>query len=413
MEFSPSHSRASVTPHMTTIASNERPVARRTMVITVATVMLAAAVAQGFGRFTFGVLLPQVRNDLLGGSTAVAGFIQTANTGAYLVGALLIGSVSARLTPVMSVRLGLTLSVSGLITAVFAPNAAVLTVALVAMGLGGAAIWIPSPGIAAAVVAPKNRGLAVGLSGAGVGIGIVFSGYLNQVVVARGGDWRDVYSVHSVLGVLAIVAVIVVLGASRSASQPSGGFGGFAVLRQVEGWKPITICYFVYGFGYLLILAFLVARLVDDSGFGTERASLIFSITGACTIAGGIALGKISDRLGRRRTLMVGFPIWSVATALLLTGRLWLVVVGAITVGILFGGLPSVIAAYLLDRTDTATYGPSYAAATFAFGLAQVMSPYIGGLIAQWQGSFAPVFVMSATAMMFGAVSAWFLPKGS
>lgn len=374
--------------------------------------MLAAAVAQGFGRFTFGVVLPDVREDLLGGSNTLGGFVATANTFAYLLGALLVGSLSAKVSPVNSVKIGLIFSVGGLATAAVAPNAAVLTIAMVSMGLGGAAIWIPSPGIASSVVATHLRGLAVGLTGAGVGLGIIFSGQLNGQVVARGGDWRDVYTVHTAIGLVTIVLVLAFLR-ERSRAQPSGGFGGFAVLRTLEGWKPITGCYFIYGFGYLLILAFLTSRLQDDSGFSESTASTIFAVTGGCTIFGGVTLGRISDIIGRRMALVYAFPLWAVAVALILTGQLAMVVIGAVFVGFLFGGIPSVIAAYLVDRTDTSTYGPSYAAATFAFGVAQVSSPQIGGLIADWRGSFTLVFVVSATAMTSGALFAWALPKGS
>lgn len=391
---------------------SKSPVSRLVMISTLVVVMLSAAVAQGFGRFTFGVVLPDVREDLLGGSNTLAGFVATSNTFAYLVGALLVGSLSARLTPVMSVRIGLVFSVSGLAGAVFAQNAAVLTIAMISMGLGGAAIWIPSPGIATTVVAPRMRGLAVGLTGSGVGLGVIFSGQLKNNVVSRGGDWRDVYTVHTMIGLVAIVLVWLVLR-NRGRTQPSGGFGGFAVLSQIEGWKPITMCYFVYGFGYLLIMSFLVARLEDDSGFSPGRASLIFTITGGCTILGGITLGRISDLVGRRQTLMVAFPLWGVAVMLILTGNMGAVVVGAVLVGLLFGGLPSVIAAYLIDRTDASTYGPSYAAATFAFGIAQVSSPQVGGLIADWRGSFTLVFLVSAAAMTTGTVFAFALPKGS
>lgn len=387
-------------------------VTRRQMITTMAIVMLCAAVAQGFGRFTFGVVLREVRDDMLGGSNAAAGFLTTANTFAYLVGALLVGSFSSWLTPLRSMRTGLVLSLSGIVGAVLAPNAAVLTLALVSMGLGGAAIWIPSPGIATTVVPPQRRGLAAGLTGSGVGIGIVFSGQLYNVVSGRGGSWRDVYAVHTVIALVALWLVFLVLR-TRTGSQPAGGFGGFDVLRQMEGWRPITACYVVFGFGYLLILAFLVARLQDDSGFSTGTASTIFAITGGCTIFGGILLGRISDRLGRRLTLMGGFSLWGVGVALLLTGSLWLVVVGALGLGVLFGGLPSVIAAYMIDRTDTETYGPSYAAATFAFGVAQVISPQVGGLIADWQGSFLWVFILSAAVMATGSLFAFALPKGS
>lgn len=385
---------------------------RRTVVVTFATVMLAAAVAQGFGRFTFGVVLPDVREDLLDGSNTLGGFVATANTFAYLLGALLVGSLSARMTPVNSVRIGLVFSVGGLALAAAAPNPAVLTVAMISMGLGGAAIWIPSPGIASTVVAPQRRGLAVGLTGAGVGIGIIFSGQLNGRLTANGGNWRDVYTVHSIIGVVALVLVFLFLK-NRGGAQPSGGFGGFAVLSRLEGWKAITGCYFIYGFGYLLILAFLTARLQDDSGFSESTASTIFAVTGGCTIFGGVSLGRVSDLIGRRMTLVFCFPLWAVAVLLILSGEIALVVIGAVIVGFLFGGIPSVIAAYLVDRTDSSTYGPSYAAATFAFGVAQVSSPQIGGLIADWRGSFTLVFLVSAVAMIGGALFAWALPHGS
>lgn len=386
--------------------------ARRVVIGTFLTAMLAAAVAQGFGRFTFGVVLPDVRQDLLGGSNTLGGFVATANTFAYLLGALLVGTLSARLTPVNSVRIGLVLSVSGLAGAVVAPNAAVLTIAMISMGLGGAAIWIPSPGITAAVVAPHRRGVAVGLTGSGVGLGIIFSGQLNGWFQGNGGDWRDVYLVHTIIGLAAIVLVWAVLR-DRGGRAPGGGFGGFAVLSTLEGWKPITLCYFTYGFGYLLILAFLTARLQDDSGFSETTASTVFAVTGGCTIFGGVGLGRVSDMFGRRRTLIVAFPMWGVAVLLLLTGQLGLVIAGAVIVGVLFGGIPSVIAAYLVDRTDSTTYGPSYAAATFSFGVAQVSSPQIGGLIADWRGSFTLVFLISAVSMSCGALFAAALPRGS
>jgi len=395
------------------VSTGQAPVTRKVAIATFATVMLAAAVAQGFGRFTFGVLLPDVRADLLDGSNALGGFVATANTFAYLIGALLVGSLSSKVSPVNSVRIGLVLSVGGLALASRAPNVVVLTMAMILMGLGGAAIWIPSPGIASTVVAPRLRGLAVGLTGAGVGLGIIFSGQLNaRLASADGGDWRDVYTVHAVIGLVAFVLVLAVLR-DRTRNQPRGGFGGFAVLQTLEGWKPITGCYFIYGFGYLLILQFLVARLQDDSGFTEASASAIFALTGGCTIFGGVALGRISDVIGRRRTLMYGFPLWSVAVLLVLTGAVPLVVVGAIVIGFLFGGLPSVIAAYLVDRTDESTYGPSYAAATFAFGIAQVASPQVGGLVAEWLGSFTAVFLLSAAAMTVGALFARALPVGS
>lgn len=164
------------------------------------------------------------------------------------------------------------------------------------------------------------------------------------------------------------------------------------------------------GFGYLLVVAFLVARLDDDSGFSSGEADRIFALLGLCTIFGGITLGRVSDRFGRRRTLAAGYTAFSVSTLLLLTGAYPWVVPGAIGAGLLFGGLATVIAASIVDRTDLSTCGPSYAAATFAFGVLQVASPQAGGALADWRGSFTLVFVVSAAVMSTGALIALRLP---
>lgn len=387
------------------------PVPRRVMLVTIAVVMLSAAVAQGFGRFTYGVVLPAVRDDLLDGSNTLAGLLGTANTFAYLAGALIVGSLASRLGPVGWIRLGLVSSVTGILLAVVAPNGAVLAGALILMGLGGAAIWIPSPGIATTVVAPKWRGLAVGVMGAGVGTGIVFTGQLNSFVTDQGRTWRTVYGVESLLGLLALALAIFVLRSRSDAPSRSGGFGGFDVLRTIEGWRPITAAYAAYGFGYLLVVAFLVARLEDDAGWSGGRASAMFTLLGASTLVGGISAGRVSDIFGRRRTLIVAFAAFAGFAMLLLTDNTATVAVGAIGCGVLFSGMPTVIAAYIIDRTDTTTYGPSYAAATFAFGVAQVMSPQAGGAIADWRGSFTLVFIASAVVMLGGSAICLALPR--
>ena len=60
----------------------------------------------------------------------------------------------------------------------------------------------------------------------------------------------------------------------------TGGFGGVAALRTVAGWVPATVAYAAFGFAYILVLGFLVARLEDDAGFSSGEASAMFSLMG-------------------------------------------------------------------------------------------------------------------------------------
>jgi MFS family permease len=66
---------------------------------------------------------------------------------------------------------------------------------------------------------------------------------------------------------------------------------------------------------------------------------------------------------------------------------------------------------YVVENTAARDYGPSFAAATLAFGLAQTISPPIGGLIADLSGSFTLVFLLSCVMGVIGLIVALRMPK--
>lgn len=372
-------------------------------------VMAAACVAQAFGRFTWGVVLPGARDDLLGGSNTLAGFLGTLNVAAYMLGTLAVSWAASKFSLVQLMRIGLTISTSAIALAAVAPNGAVLGIALFAMGLGGAIIWIPSPAIAARALPPHRAGMAVGLVGSGIGLGIVFAGQLSAFLDRRSDAddmWQTVYRIELVIAVVVLVGAFAFLRSRGDRPSTTGGFGGFTALKTVRGWIPLTLCYAFYGFAYILVLAFLVARLEDDSGFSSGAATAMFSLVGVGSVFGGTTLGPLSDRIGRRVTLTIGFVVFASCSVLVLTGRQPWVALAAFGVGLMFSGMPALIIAHVVDHTDADTYGPAFSAATLAFGVMQMISPQVGGAIADATGSFTLVFVLSATISLMGATAA-------
>ena len=382
--------------------------------LVVGLVMAAACVAQAFGRFTWGVVLPGARDDVLGGSNTLAGFFGTLNVTAYMVGTLAVSWASSKFSLVQLMRIGLSISTTALALAAFAPSGPVLGIALFAMGLGGAIIWIPSPAIAARALPPHRAGMAVGLVGSGIGVGLVFAGQLSAFLDRRSDAtdlWQTVYRVELTIAVVVLVGAFTLLRSRGDRPALSGGFGGVSALKTVRGWVPLTICYATYGFAYILVLAFLVARLEDDSGFSSGAATAMFSLVGAGSVFGGMLLGPLSDRIGRRVALTAGFTIFAGCGLLVLTGGQPWVAIAAVGVGLMFSGMPALIIAHIVDHTDADNYGPAFSAATLAFGVMQMISPQIGGAIADALGSFTWVFVLSAVVSVAGAVSASRLPR--
>ena len=357
-------------------------------------------------------MLPDARDDLLDGSNTAAGLFGSLNVGAYLVGTVVVAWLALRSSLVGLVKVGLVLSTSGLTLASFTTQPAVLAMALVIMGLGGAIIWVPVPGIAARQFPPERRGFATGIAGVGIGVGIVFAG--RMAAFLRSGDqdvWQTLYRIELGIALIVITSAFVFLRSQGERPSVAGGFGGFGALRQVEGWKALPGAYSAYGFSYILVISFTVARLEDDAGWNSGRAALAFTTIGFAVIAGGLIVGSISDRIGRRHTMTIAFVSWAVASIGILTGSLPVVLASTVLVGIMFSGIPATIIAHVVADADERSFGPVFSASTLAFGIAQAVSPQIGGAIADWRGSFTLVFWLAAVVALIGAMAAWSLPN--
>jgi predicted MFS family arabinose efflux permease len=84
--------------------------------VTVLLIALSASVAQAFGRFSYGILLPAVRDDLAI-SNSLAGLVGGANVGAYLLGTMLVAWATSRFRLLSVLRLGLIFATTGLLLA--------------------------------------------------------------------------------------------------------------------------------------------------------------------------------------------------------------------------------------------------------------------------------------------------------
>jgi predicted MFS family arabinose efflux permease len=373
---------------------------------------VSAAVGQAFGRFSYGVLLPAVRDDM-GISNTLAGIIGGANVGAYLCGTLLVSWIAGRYRLLAIMRLGLLMVVVGLFSAGISSSPAALASALALAGVGGALLWIPAPVVAADAIPSHRRPLAVGLMGSGIGLGVVFASSVSGSLRNSLGDaaWSSVYQIQFAIGFVVMIAVFFLVRHQQASPSGGGGLGGFSALQRMQGWLPLILAYACFGFMYLLVLGFLTTRLEDDSGWTSASASWAFSLLGLSMIFGGPLFTTMAQRLGVRFALALAFASWPVFSLIVLTGLALPVWLACIGIGILFSALPSLITLYVVENTSAEDYGASFAGATLVFGVAQMISPPIGGWIADAAGSFTLVFLLSAVTSVIGLAATLRLPR--
>ena len=379
--------------------------------ISLTLIALGVSVAQAFGRFTYGVLLPAVRDDMTISNT-IAGSISAVNVGAYLIGTLGVAWAAGHIRMLSVLRIGLLLTVAGLALAAVAQSPVVLALALVLTGVGGASVWIPAPIIAADAMPPAHRSMAVGLLGSGIGLGIVFTGFISAYVRTHYGDagWNLVYGIDAAIACVTLVGLFFLVRHDQGQTSQKGGIGGFGALRRMRGWLPLSLAYAAFGFMYLLIIGFLTTRLEDDSGWSASAAAYAFTVLGIAMVFGGPVSVAIEKRLGQRHTLSVVFALWSVLTLVVLGGWTVPALIAIAGLGLLFTSVPALVTLYVVQNTNSNDYGPAYSAITLAFGVAQTVSPQAGGLIADLTGSFTWVFILSSAVGLLGLLASRKLP---
>ncbi len=375
-------------------------------------IALASAVAQSFGRFTYGVLLPAVRDDM-GITNTQAGFIGAANVGAYLLGTILVAWATNRYLLLTVMRLGLIMATLGLLLASIASSPFLLAMALFVAGVGGAFLWIPAPVIASDALPPGRRPLAVGLMSSGIGLGIVFASILSGILRLSEGDpaWSSVYRVEFYIALLVLAGTLFVVRHDQAKPRGDGGIGGFGALLRMRSWLPLILAYSTFGFMYLLVIGFLTTRLEDDSAWATGDAAIAFTLMGSAMIFGGPTFVAISHWVGVRLALSIAYGLWPLFVCIVLTGFYLPTLAACIGLGLLFSALPTLMTIYVVQNATAEDYGPSFAAATLAFGIAQTIAPPIGGFIADLSGSFTLAFLLSSAMGVVGLMASLRLPR--
>ena len=83
----------------------------------------------------------------------------------------------------------------------------------------------------------------------------------------------------------------------------------------------------------------------------------------------------------------------------------------SVVLGMIFASIPVSLTMYFVETASAEDYGPGFSAATLAFGVAQMVSPQIGGVLADWTSTFLWVLLLSAACALLGIVGALRLPK--
>jgi multidrug resistance protein len=122
------------------------------------------------------------------------------------------------------------------------------------------------------------------------------------------------------------------------------------------------------------------------------------------------ALGKISDRVGRRPVLLasvfgsaVGYFIFGIG------GALWVLLLSRLIDGIT-GGNISTASAYIIDISKPEERTKNFTLLGMAYGVGFILGPALGGVLGQWSLN-APVYLAGSIFLVSTALGYFLLPE--
>lgn len=173
---------------------------------------------------------------------------------------------------------------------------------------------------------------------------------------------------------------------------------------------PIFVTVFVDVLGLTLMLPLLPFYALHF-GATTTVAGILLGTYSLCQLFSGPILGRISDRVGRKPTLLAsqagtfaGFLI--IASA----GSLWMLFLGRIIDGLTAGNL-AIAQAYITDVTAPEKRTKAFALIGVAFGMGFLLGPAISGVLADHYGFAAPAYAAAGLSLLSIVMTATLLPN--
>ena len=384
-------------------------------------------------RTAFSLLFPPILDEF--------GWERGVTAGAFSFGFIvsavlspLLGRLMDRHGPRFVMEIGIAATAAGLLLATFAgqPWHVYLTLGMLVgagttfTGYTGQALFLPHWFV-------RRRGLAISIAFAGVGFGSIVMLPALQTFVERNG-WR---AGCMLLGVTVLVVLVPLNLLLRKRPEELGlapdgdpDTPAAAQARRVNvvdtAWAAIdwtlaralrtarfwwiAVAYFTALFSWYAVQVHQTKYLIE-TGFGAQEAAWALGAVSLAGVPGQIALGWLSDRIGREVVWAIGNLGFCLAYAALLALPAYpgsaLLYAMVIAQGLLGYGLTSVVGAIPAEIFEGRHYGPIFGTLMLSALAGGAIGPWFMGWVHDGTGSYAPAFWVAIGCSVVSAIAIW------
>jgi MFS family permease len=278
------------------------------------------------------------------------------------------------------------------------------------------AIFVPVTEATVAELFPTKRGERISILNSITGVGRTAAPLLGGIILAiTNNGYHELYLSVGIAGVAAFVLAFLLLTEKKkkqidSVSVRKGNVNIF------QGWRKIAVNhaalsvsfvqatqYYVYGTVEFFIIGYVTGVAKLDAFF----AGLIIAVQVATIIVSRPALGRFSDKKGRRAPIIAGAIIGALLLfAIPFTTQLPLLLIIAIGYGLGFAMVVSSTSPLMCEVSPTGLVGSSMGFLATTMDIGQTLGPIISGFILattfQYTGLFASLsLLLFASTIIF------------
>jgi OFA family oxalate/formate antiporter-like MFS transporter len=263
---------------------------------------------------------------------------------------------------------------------------------------------------------PDKKGFVTGVSVAGFGAGaILLSVVAEHLLVTRGMDVLHVFRFIGLgCGLVAICSALLLREpprGSRTAIQRTSARRVQAPTGALTSRNFLLLCLgmFCGTFAGLLVVGNLKPMALS-LGLGSSTATVAISVFALGNAMGRIGWGQVHDRLGSRLTIFFSQAFLALSMMLFLLPPVPALVFAAVLLtGIGFGGCFVVYASSVVEMFGIGLFPRLYPICFLWYGLAALIGPSLGGIIADATGSYGISIVMSVLFVFTTVLLTWIL----
>lgn len=254
--------------------------------------IIMIAVAYGLARFSYGLLLPGISEDL-DMTPSTSGFISSLFYFSYCFAIVIATVFTTEKGPRGMVLAAGASAFLGLVMMSVSPNVWFLGAGVL---LAGASTGFVSPPYGAAIslwLKEKQQGKANTWINSGTSMGLALSG---AGALFLASEWRLTYMIYAGIALIAFIwnaKMIPTLGPKPKIMFERGKFS----FRGVEGAIPLVVCSTILGISTAAFWTFSVDFLSSTNQYSGSETSLFWIIIGASGVLGGFS-GALIEKLG-------------------------------------------------------------------------------------------------------------------